>query len=156
MVNIIPWKRAGSGVQEPLARFHQDMDRLFEDFFGEGRGSFFATQEGYLAPAIDMVESKDALIARVEMPGIDPKEIEIGVTGDVLTLSGEKKQEESKEGENYLFAERRWGAFRRSFRLPSWADPDKIDAQFRNGVLELTIGKREEAKPKTIQVRVKN
>ncbi len=156
MVNIIPWRRAGASVQEPLARFHQDMDRLFEDFFGESRGSFFATQEGYLAPAIDMIETKDALVARLEMPGIDPKEMEIGVTGDVLTIAGEKRQEENKEGENYLFAERRWGAFRRSFRLPSWADAEKIDAQFKNGVLELTVGKRDEAKPKAIQVHVKS
>lgn len=151
---MIPWKQA-SGSRDPLNTLHQEMDRWFEDFFGDGRNFLTATTTGEVAPAIDIWETKDALRAKIDIAGIDPKDVDINVSGDLLTVSGEKKQEELNENDNYIYRERRYGSFRRSFRLPTWANAERVDAQYKNGSLELSIPKKEEAKPKTVQVKVR-
>lgn len=155
MTQLIPWKRGGLNARDPFQVMHQEMDRLFEDFFGVEKGHF-PSGETLMVPSLDMSETKDSLLVKMDIPAMEPKDINIDVSGDVLTVSGERKQEEKKEGENYLVNERRYGSFRRSFRLPSWANTQKVDAQYRNGLLELTIGKKEESKPRSVQVKVKS
>ncbi len=149
---MIPWKKETS--RDPLVNLHQEMDRWFQDFFGNDR-NLLATSMSDITPAIDIWETKDALCAKIEVPGLDPKDIEVNVSGDVLTISGEKKKEELTENDNYIYQERRYGSFRRTFRLPSWANPEKVDASHKNGTLEFSIAKKETAKPKNVQVKVK-
>ncbi|HET6203043.1 MAG TPA: Hsp20/alpha crystallin family protein [Planctomycetota bacterium] len=146
---LIPFRTVDRELEPfPFRPFRREMDRLFEDFFGGNGGT-----EAMSWPAMDVVETKDNLIVKAEIPGLDPKDLNISVSEDFLTISGERKQETVKEEANRYMAERWFGEFRRTFRLPSWADPEKIEASFKNGVVELTIGKRAEAKPRVVKVR---
>jgi len=148
MFNLIPVRREREPLASPFQSFPQEVDRLFSDFFGED-GRFAATPW----PACELVETKESLVLRAEVPGMDPKDFEVRVDGDVLTLSGETKQETRGEEEDVHLSERRFGPWRRSLRLPAYADPDRIDAEVRGGILTLTIPKREEARPKIVKVK---
>ncbi|MCI0588722.1 MAG: Hsp20/alpha crystallin family protein [Planctomycetes bacterium] len=133
----------------PFRSLRREMDRLFGDFLG-GDGDRL---ERFAWPSVDIVEAKDNLVVRAEIPGLDPKDLQVSVTEDFLTISGEKKQETVRDETNRYLEERSYGQFRRTFRLPSWADPERVEANFKNGVLELTIGKRAEAKARTVKVK---
>ncbi|MHC4859385.1 MAG: Hsp20/alpha crystallin family protein, partial [Planctomycetota bacterium] len=89
-----------------------------------------------------------------EIPGIDPKELSVTVTGDVLTLEGEKQSEHEEEGKSYHLVERSYGKFRRSISLPGAVDPSRVEASGKDGILTIHLAKREETKPKTIDVTV--
>jgi len=128
------------------------MNRLFDDFasswgLAPGRGTDFA-------PSLDISETDDAVHVRAEVPGMDPGDIEVSVTGSMLTLRGEKRTEEEQKGESFHRMERRYGAFVRTVELPASIDAGKVDATCRNGVLVVRLPKREEARPKSIQVKV--
>ncbi len=147
---------------EPLremATLTDRMNRLFDEVWGRPlrRG---AEEEGAMigawAPAVDVLETKDGLQLTAELPGIDPKNVEVTVENGVLALRGERSFEKAAEGETYHRVERVYGTFERSFTLPTSVDPDKIKAQFKNGLLTLTIPKREEAKPKPIKIQVES
>jgi HSP20 family protein len=103
-------------------------------------------------PAIDVSQTPEEVRVKAELPGIDPKEIDITVEGDLLTLKGERKQEKEDKGEDYHLIERYHGTFSRTLRLPEAAETDKINATYKDGVLRLTIPKRKEAQPKKIEV----
>jgi HSP20 family protein len=106
------------------------------------------------APAVDIYESEHELVVKADLPDIDPKELDIRVENNVLTLRGERKFEKNVNEDNYLRVERTYGAFTRSFALSNTVKPEAIKADYQNGVLTLTIPKREEAKPKQIKVNV--
>jgi HSP20 family protein len=128
------------------------MDRLFERFFGEVAS--LELPGGTWEPRIDMSETKDTLTITAELPGLDPKNLDVSVSGDVLTIKGEKKQEkEEKDGRRHV-VERSYGAFVRMVRLPAPVAQDKIKASFKNGVLTINLPKTEEAKQKAIPVNV--
>ena len=133
-----------------LARLHSDMDDLFNAFFG-GLGT--SNYEYKLWPAIDVAENEDAVVVNAEVPGCKAEDIEISVQGKILTISGEKKQEQEKKEKGYYHVERSYGSFRRELNLSSDVDPDKIDAVCKEGVLTLTLPKVEKAKP--IKVKIK-
>jgi HSP20 family protein len=139
----------------PVATFtdmQKEIDRIFDRF----RGDFWNEDESkLLMPAVDIIEKEDDFQIKVELPGVDKKDVKITVQDDVLTIKGEKKKEEEKKGENYYRVERCYGTFQRSFTLPSSVASDKIDASYDNGVLTIRIPKLEEAKPKEIEVKVK-
>jgi len=128
------------------------MDRLWEEFFGERR--FFAPFERRWRPSLSVAETRDKLIVTAEIPGMDAKDIDISVSNDVLTIKGEKKQEKEEKEENYHLLERSYGAFSRSVKLPAEIDVEKIDATYKQGILKITLPKKEEAKPQEIKVRV--
>jgi HSP20 family protein len=107
------------------------------------------------SPRVDIVEDKDAYRLHADLPGLAREDVKVTVENGVLTLSGERKAEKrEKKGEGYEYYERTYGSFSRSFRLPDNVDPAGVKASHKNGVLELTLPKREEAKPKAIEVKV--
>ncbi|HPS79923.1 MAG TPA: Hsp20/alpha crystallin family protein [Thermoanaerobaculaceae bacterium] len=136
-----------------LAALQERMNTIFEDASGRHRKTDdFIT--GSWIPAVDVRETRDALEITAEVPGLDPKDVEISVENGVLTLKGSRNFEKAAEGETYHRVERSYGAFERSFTLPTNVDPERISAAYRQGVLSLTLHKREEAKPKSISIKV--
>jgi HSP20 family protein len=148
MASLIKWEPFGD-----LISLRDAMDRLFEDSFVRMRG--WPTVFGAEALAIDMYETKDSIVVKTALPGVKPEEVDITITGDVLTIKGEAKAEEKIEKQNYIRQERRYGLFQRSVQLPGSLVTDKAKANFEHGVLTITIPKSEEAKPKTIKVEAK-
>src|SRR5213595_1544645 len=127
------------------------VNRLFNDDF-ERRG-----EESSLtawAPAVDIYETEHELVVKADLPEVDPKDLDIRVENNLLTIRGERKFEKKVNEENYLRVERSFGSFARSFTLANTVNTDAIKADYQNGVLTLTIPKREEAKPKQIEVSV--
>jgi HSP20 family protein len=106
-------------------------------------------------PAVDITEHDDQYIVKVELPGVNKDEVKITLDNNILTIRGEKKQDREVKKENYHRVERSYGSFQRSFTLPSTVKSDKIDAVYKDGVLQIALPKAEEAKPKQIEVKVK-
>lgn len=123
-----------------------EMERLTGRFFGGGE------RQRMFAPMVDVFESDDSIELRAELPGIKPEEVEVDITDNVLTLSGERKLEHDEEREGYRKIERSYGRFSRSFTLPRNIDQDNIKAEMNHGVLSLTLPKREEQKARRIEV----
>ncbi|MGE5236504.1 MAG: Hsp20/alpha crystallin family protein [Acidobacteriota bacterium] len=132
------------------------MNRLFDDVWGRGRQTEGDSISGSWLPAVDVRETKDALEIQAELPGIEAKDVQLSVENGVLTLKGSRSFEKATEGQTYHRVERAYGAFERSFTLPTNVNPEKIQAAFRNGVLHLTLPKREEAKPRSISIKVED
>ena len=126
-------------------------NRRFMSFFdGADNGETMANW----TPAMDVIENEDSVLLRAELPGLSEQDVEINVENNTLSLKGEKKLEHSEEDGHYRRVESRYGSFYRSFSLPNSVDQDKIDAHFVNGVLEISLPKAEQAKPKKIAVKV--
>ena len=150
MTNLTRWEPA-----REMMTLREAMDHLFDDAFTR---PFSLMREGgstWSSPAIDMFQTEDEVVVKASLPGVKADEVQINVTGDVLTIRGETKHEEEKKDRSWHIREHRWGAFERSVRLPTGVIPDKADAEFENGILTVTIAKSEEVKPKTISVKVK-
>ena len=135
-----------------VSRLHREMDRLWDDYFGSGRRGLQPLQTEF-APAVDVKETADQVVVKAEVPGMEAKDINISVTGDVLTIKGEKKSEREEKEENYHLVERSYGSFCRSLTLPAAVDLDKIEAKYDKGVLTVTCPKKEEVKPKPIEIK---
>lgn len=105
------------------------------------------------APTFEVKETTDAFVLRADVPGVEEKDLDIAVHNGVLTVSGSRQAEERKDGESYAIYERQYGSFSRSFALPELADGEKIDAKLANGVLTLSIAKKERAKPRKIEIK---
>jgi HSP20 family protein len=136
-----------------LLESQQHFNRLFNEPFSR----FF--EDGGLAsrtwaPPVDIYETDQHVVLKAELPGVDPKDVEARVEEGTLYLKGERKFENEVKEENYHRIERSYGSFVRTFSLPSSVDPHKAKAEYKNGVLTLTLPKREEAKPRTIQISV--
>jgi HSP20 family protein len=127
------------------------VNRLFHDVFERQGGESSLTA---WAPAVDIYESEHELVVKADLPDIDPKDLDIRVENNILTIRGERKFEKKVNEDNYLRVERAYGSFARSFTLANTVNSDAIKAEYQNGVLTLTIPKREEAKPKQIKVNV--
>ncbi len=133
----------------------REFDRLFRDpftTFGAEREAEPSTRPW--APAVDIYETENSIVLKAELPGIDPKDVEVRVEDNTLYLKGERRFEKETKDENYHRVERSYGSFARSFSLPNSIDADKVVAEYKDGVLNLTLPKREEAKPKTIRINV--
>jgi len=142
--------------REPFSEMislREAMNRLFEDSWIRP-GSFFlpAAFEG---PAIDMYQTKDEVVVKASVPGLKPEEMDVSISGDVLTIKGESKHEEKVEQDQYIYQERRFGQFCRQLVLPVQVKSDKAQARYENGVLTLRLPKAEEAKPKSLKIKVK-
>jgi HSP20 family protein len=139
-----------------LVTVQDRMNRIFEEAF---RGAPRGTEEewalgGAWAPAVDIYEHEGNLVLKAELPGIDPKDVDVQVENNVLTLRGERKFDSEVKREEYHRVERAYGTFSRSFTLPNVIDTGKIKAEFKEGVLRVTLPQREEAKPKQISIAV--
>jgi len=149
MTNLVRWEPFGD-----LVSLREAMDRLFEE-------SFVRPRTGLSAPlaertlSLDMYETADAVVVKTAVAGVKPEDIDISVTGDVLTIKGETTTEEEIEEESYFRRERRCGAFHRSVAIPVAIVADEAEAEFENGVLTLTLPKAEEVKPKAIKVKAR-
>jgi len=136
-----------------LVSIQDEMNRLFDDFFGRPLARTEWT-EGVWSPTVDISEDKDNVIIRAEMPGTKKEDVNISIQDNVLTLKGEKKQEKEEKDKNYHRVERSYGSFCRSFQLPTSVKTDKIKANYRDGVLNITLPKTEEVKPKQIPISI--
>jgi HSP20 family protein len=138
------------GVAGALER---QVNRLFKDFFGEE----FPIQPGFngegFPVALDITETPEALVVTAEVPGIDPKEVQITVRNNLLTLQGEKKEEKETKGKHWHRVERRTGSFSRTVQLPVEVEPDKVEAASKNGVLTVTLPKSKAAQGRQIPVK---
>ncbi|OGL05318.1 MAG: molecular chaperone [Candidatus Rokubacteria bacterium RIFCSPLOWO2_02_FULL_68_19] len=130
----------------------KEIDRLFERFW-EPRWDEFPALAGEWTPSLDLSETKDALVVKAEIPGIEPKEIEVSLQDQVLTIKGEKRQEKEEKDEHYFRMERSYGGFVRSIRLPVPVDGSKVSATFKNGLLTVKLPKTPAAKGTTIPVK---
>ncbi len=130
------------------------MSRLFDEAARRGGVEDEAGLGAMWAPAVDVRESQERLVLTIELPGVDPKAVEVSVENGRLTVRGERAFEKAAEGETYHRVERVYGSFERSFQLPGHFDADKIEATSRHGVLTLSIPRREETKPRSIRIAV--
>ena len=152
MKSLVRWQP----FQE-LNSLQRHMNRMFDTFFGRTT-SLMPFQENLsdweFGPAVDIYEDDQKLTFKVEVPGIDEKDIRVEVEDYVLSVHGERKLEKDVKEENFRRMERHYGAFSRSFTLPSTVDPEKIEANYSHGVLAIQMPKRAEAKAKQIKVNV--
>jgi HSP20 family protein len=142
-----PWRDFGS-LQERINRMFDDTIRTLYPHGGE------ELERGAWMPAVDIHETEDGYVVKADLPGLKKEDIQIDLKDSTLTLKGEKKFEEKVSKDNYIRTERAYGTFVRSFTLPHNVDAEKIKASYKDGVLELTLPKKEEAKPKQIKVEV--
>lgn len=131
-----------------------EMDRFFDDFFGSDLDRFPAGFETKWMPSADLLETDNELVAKVELPGMDKKDINISVQDNVLMIRGTKTQEKEDKNENYHRIERSFGSFQKSLNLPVPVDVKKVKASYKNGVLKVTLPKVPEAKAKEIPITV--
>ena len=136
-----------------LLATQRDFDRLFREAFSPVFGEGELSTRTW-APSVDIYENGDNLVLKAELPGVDPKDVEVRVENNTLYLKGERKFENEVKEQNYHRVERSYGSFARSFSLPNSISTDKVKAEFKDGLLTLTMPKREEAKPKTIKIDV--
>jgi HSP20 family protein len=131
------------------------VSRLFDEFFNDFpfTSSLADGKENWI-PSVDILEKEGNIVLRAELPGMNEKEIELKVEGDTLILKGERKMESEDKKSDYHRIERSYGSFTRSFRLPDTVDSEKIDADYKTGVLTITIPKKPEVKPREIPVKV--
>jgi HSP20 family protein len=130
------------------------MNRVFEDVLGRSfdEGELFG---GAWTPAVDIVENANELTLFAELPGMKPEEVDIRIENNLLTLKGERRLDIKEDKENFHRRERTYGAFARTFTLPSTVEQEKITAEFKDGVLKVTLPRREETKPKQVTIKVK-
>ncbi|KAF0184514.1 MAG: HSP20 family protein [Nitrospirae bacterium] len=138
-----------------LEEMKRDMDRLFDDFFA-GRRPRCNRQEGsVVVPGVELFDRQTELILRAELPGIAKEDIDITITREAVTLKGEFRRDETTKPEDSFIAERAYGTFSRTVQLPFEIDEDKADAILKNGLLEVVLPKREDARPKEVRIEVK-
>jgi HSP20 family protein len=133
-------------------RMRRDMDRFWDSFFE--RGVLRGEDGREWLPSLDVAETKNEIVVKAEVPGMEPKDIDISLSDGLLTIKGEKKQEREEKEENYHLVERSYGSFTRSIRLPNEVQRDKINASYKNGVLKVVLPKSEEAKKKEVKIKV--
>jgi HSP20 family protein len=155
-MSLVRWNPARELATWPSDLFglQREMNRMFDNVF---RFDTRDEDSGFNAwtPAVDIAEHDDEYVVKVELPGVNKEDVKITIESNSLTIRGEKKQEKETKKENFQRVERSYGSFQRSFTLPTTVKSDKIDAVYKDGVLQIALPKAEEAKPKQIEVKVK-
>jgi len=148
MSNLTRWEPA-----REMMTLREAMDRLFDDAFTRP----LSVRDGWsmATPAIDMYQTDDDVVVKASLPGIKAEEVQINVTGDILTLKSEVKQDEERNDRAWHIREQRFGSFERSIVLPTDVKSDMAEAVFENGILTVTLPKADEVKPKTINIKAK-
>jgi HSP20 family protein len=149
MSNLIRWEPG-----REMVSLRDAMDRLFNDAFTHPWSSASGGLRGSMPP-IDMWQDNNAVMVKASLPGLKASDVQISVTGDMLTLRGEYKQQEEHKDESYHLRENVYGSFERSILLPTAVEADKAKAEFEDGILTITLPKSEQAKPKSITVKTK-
>ncbi len=135
-----------------LRGLQDEMNRLFLTNYARPDDRELA--RGAWSPNVDIFENKDQLVLEAELPGLKPEDVNVSIENNVLTIHGERRFEKRDEGDNFHRVERAYGSFTRSFTLPPTVSSENVNAMFDNGVLRLTLAKREEAKPRRIEIKV--
>ncbi|MGW8257126.1 MAG: Hsp20/alpha crystallin family protein [Thermoguttaceae bacterium] len=161
-MSLIPWRnKQHDGVpveSSRLSSLRGEMDRLFDSFIREPFGmldwpAFMGGDKWW--PAVDVVEAEKEITVRAEIPGIDPNELDVTVSGNQLIISGEKKESSEKKESGFYHSEARYGSFRRVIPLPEGVNSENVDAQYANGVLTLKLNKTPPPDSKKIEIKVK-
>jgi len=159
-MSLIPWRNKQKGAVQvessPMGALRTEIDRLFDSFMRDPWAALdlpFAGRRGW-SPSIDVAESEKEFTVRAEIPGIDPKDLEVHIAGNQLVLSGEKKESTEKEGKDFYQSESRYGSFRRAIPLPQTVDPEKVEAECANGVITIHLPKLQTEPPKRIEIKV--
>ena len=166
LTHLVPWRGPSSelevrnGYRDPFSALSNRMERLFGDFFddfGSGPSHVLDRKTGGFSPSLDLSQTDKEITVSVEVPGIEPKDIKLSLNKDHLTISGHKKEESKDESKHYSRLERCYGSFRRVIALGCPVDQDKTEAEFKNGVLTITLPKRADAvsEPKRIEIKAK-
>jgi HSP20 family protein len=136
-----------------MMTLREAMDRLFDDAFTRP----LSVRDGWTmaSPSIDMYQTDNEVVVKASIPGLKAEDVQINVSGDVLTLKGEVKQEEERKDRAWHIREHRFGSFERSIALPTDVKSDKAEAMFENGILTITLPKADEVKPRTINIKAK-
>lgn len=153
MKSLIPWKKRNRGI----VNFQKDFDTLFNKFLDEPLFRFprpFAEDAWY--PSVDVSEGKKDIIVKAEIPGVEQKDIEVYLVGKTLTIKGEKKHEKEESDEKYHRVESAYGYYKRTIELPAEVDESKMDAKYKNGVLEIRLKKAKEAETRRIKITTGN
>lgn len=135
-----------------LRGLQDEMNRLFSSTFSRSSSDEQMYGSAW-NPSVDIFENKDNIVLEAELPGLKPEDVDISIENNVLTISGERKFEKKDEGDNFHRVERSYGSFTRSFTLPPTVNAEDATAEFENGILHLTLAKREEAKPRRIEIK---
>jgi len=153
-MSLIRWNPARELEAWPSDLFgiQREMNRMFDSFFRGSRDEDYSLSAWI--PAVDIAEHDNEYVVKLELPGVNKEDVKITLESNILTIQGDKKQEKETKKENYHRVERSYGAFQRSFTLPTTVKSDKIDAVYKEGVLTISLPKAEEAKPKQIEVKV--
>jgi HSP20 family protein len=147
------WRPFGTRMdRNPFQEIQSEMNRLFDTFLG--RPAAPETGGRFWMPTVDAWETNDDLILSFDVPGVPEKEISLSITGDLLTLKGERRGNERGNGDSYFHGERTLGRFERSLRLPVPVDAERVKATYRDGVLEVRLPKAESSRPKEIKSEV--
>jgi HSP20 family protein len=156
---LIPWRHKhrdeSFGQLSPATGFRTEVDRLFNSFL---RDAFdwsdqpLATVAAW-GPPMDVEETDKEVFVRAEIPGMKPDDLQISIHDNTLVIAGEKKESDERRDKGYVYQERRFGMFRREIPLPSAVDPDNVDAEYKDGVLQIKLHKSQEALPKRIPVK---
>jgi len=146
MSNLIRWEPA-----REMLTLREAMDRLFDDAFTR---PLSLARESAL-PAVDMYQTDDEVVVKAAVPGFKADDVQINITGEVLSIRGEKRQEDESTEKSWQIREHRWGAFERSVMLPTLVKADNARAEFEDGILTITLPKAEESRPKTISIKAK-
>jgi HSP20 family protein len=146
MANLTRWE-----PEREMMTLREAMDRLFDDAFTRP----ISMSGGSVVPTIDLFQTDDEVVLKAALPGLKAEDVHISVTADVLTLSGEFKQESEQKEATYHIREHRYGSFERSVMLPTDVQTDKAKADFENGILTITLPKAETVKPKTVNIKAK-
>lgn len=147
MSNLIRWEPA-----REMMTLREAMDRLFDDAFTR---PLSIAGNGWAVPAVDMYQTDNEVVVKAALPGMKADDVQLNVTGEVLTIKGEIKQKDEVKEKAYHLREQRWGLFERSVILPTEVIADKAKADFENGILTITLPKAEEARPKSISIKAK-
>lgn len=163
--DIIPWSRdkgqtpssEKNGAGNPLVSLQRDINHVFEDFWDKVEDGFSGHRDivGMIGPSTDVIETDKSVEVSVELPGMTEKDIDISLSGDAMTIRGEKKIEHEEERKGVYMSERSYGSFYRTVPLPAGVDTDKADAKFKNGVLTISLPKTAEAQAKVKRIPVK-
>jgi HSP20 family protein len=153
-MNVERWRPFGTSMDRwgNASDIQTEVNRLFDNFFGRPTGSGAAGRSW--APAVDLYETKDDLVLTMELPGVRDKDVTVSITGDLLTIKGERRFEHDVKEQQLLHVERAYGKFERLVQLPIPVQADKVKASYRDGVLEVKLPKTEEIKPKEIKVDI--
>jgi HSP20 family protein len=159
--SLMPWREKSQmpamrdDFLDPFVTFRREVDRIFDDFFSGFGGTRAMNSWERVVPIVDVDESEKEIVVTAELPGLDEKDFEVTVSGDVLTVKGEKKAEREHKGGNGNYMERRFGAFSRSVRLPYEVKDEDVEAHYDKGILTIRIPKPEEIQKAVRRIEVK-